>query len=455
MGAREMGHERGRTPETRYARAGDGVHIAYQVTGWGPLDVVMVPGFVSHVELAWDMPFYASMLRRLGSFARVISFDKRGTGLSDRTPAVPTLEERMDDVRTVMEAAGADRVALWGVSEGGPMALLFAATYPERTSALVLQGSFARIACAPDHPIGFPRDALAEFIDEFGRLWGTGGVLANYYFPTAAEDPGIRHEFARWERNGASPGAMVAVLRMIQAIDVRAILPTISVPTLVVHCTGDPAVPVQHGRHLARHIPGARYIEVAGEDHLTIRPGEHGLFDDIEEFLTGSRPPPETDRVLKTLLLTDIVGSTEEAVRLGDRRWHELLDAHDATVRAELEHFRGREVKATGDGFLACFDGPTRAIRCARAISDGARALGLEVRAGLHTGECETRGDDLAGVAVHIAARVAALAQPGEVLCSRTVTDLVGGSGISFVDRGVHALKGVPGQWQTFAVVES
>jgi pimeloyl-ACP methyl ester carboxylesterase len=332
------------------------VHIAYQVTGSGPLNVVMVPGFVSHVELAWEMPFYASMLRRLGSFARVISFDKRGTGLSDRTPEVPTLEERMDDVRTVMAATDADRVALWGISEGGPMALLFAATYPERTTALVLQGSFACIARLPDHPIGFPPEDLTAFIDGWGRIWGTGEVLATYYFPSTADEPGMRERFARWERNGASPGAMVAVLKMNQAIDVRSILPTISVPTLVVHCAGDQAVPVVHGRHLAEHIPGARYIEVPGDDHLTIRDEHRRLYDDIEEFLTGIRPEPEVDRVLKTVLFTDIVGSTERAVSMGDRRWHELLDAHDVVVRNELEHFRGREIKTTGDGFLASFD---------------------------------------------------------------------------------------------------
>jgi class 3 adenylate cyclase len=361
----------------------------------------------------------------------------------------------MDDVRTVMDAAGADRVALWGISEGGPMALLFAATYPGRTAALVLQGSFARLPQAPDYQIGFPPEMLLAFIPEWEQLWGTGDVLANYYFPSVADDPGMRDKFAQWERNGASPGAMVAVLKMAQAIDVRPVLPTISVPTLVVHCTGDPAVPVEHGRYLAEHIPGARYIELAGDDHLTIREGDHGVFDEIEEFLTGARPEPEIDRVLKTVLFTDIVKSTERAVSMGDRRWHELLDAHDAAVRRELEHFRGQEVKTTGDGFLACFDGPARAIRCARAIADRTHALGIDVRAGLHTGECETRGDDLAGVAVHIAARVAALAGAGEVLCSRTVTDLVAGSGIGFADRGVHSLKGVPGTWQTFAVEEA
>jgi pimeloyl-ACP methyl ester carboxylesterase len=442
-------------PETRYAKTDDGVHIAYEVTGAGPIDVVMVPGFVSHVELGWDMPFYASMWRRVGSFARVIPFDKRGTGLSDRTANVPTLEQRMDDVRTVMDAADVERAALWGISEGGPMSILFAATYPERTAGLVLQGSFARIAQAPDQPFGYAPEASEAIIGAFEEQWGTGWVLANHYFPSVGDDPAMRERFARWERNGASPSAMVAVLEMINAIDVRSILSTINVPTLVVHSAGDLIVPVEHGRYLAEHIPGARYIELPGDDHLTIREGHHGVFDDIEEFLTGTRPEPVIDRVLKTVLFTDIVQSTERAVSMGDRRWREVMDAHDAAVRDELEHFRGREIETTGDGFLACFDGPARAIRCARAITDKVHTIGLEVRAGLHSGECETRGDGLAGVAVHIAARVAALAQAGEVLCSRTVTDLVAGSGIGFADRGVHSLKGVPGTWQMFAVEQS
>jgi pimeloyl-ACP methyl ester carboxylesterase len=442
-------------PETRYAKTDDGVHIAYEVTGAGPIDVVMVPGFVSHVELGWDMPFYASMWRRVGSFARVIPFDKRGTGLSDRTADVPTLEQRMDDVRTVMDAADVERAALWGISEGGPMSILFAATYPDRTAGLVLQGSFARIAQAPDQPFGYSPEASEAIIAAFEEQWGTGGVLANYYFPSAADDPAMRERFARWERNGASPSAMVAVLEMINAIDVRSILSTINVPTLVVHSAGDLVVPVEHGRYLAEHIPGARYIELPGDDHLTIREGHHGVFDDIEEFLTGTRPEPEIDRMLKTVLFTDIVQSTERAVSMGDRRWREVMDAHDAAVRDELEHFRGQEIETTGDGFLASFDGPARAIHCARAITDKVHTIGLEVRAGLHCGECEIRGDHLAGVAVHIAARVAALAQAGEVLCSRTVTDLVAGSGIGFIDRGVHPLKGVPGTWQTFAVEAS
>jgi class 3 adenylate cyclase len=441
------------TPDTHYAKAADGVNIAYQVAGQGPLDLVMVPGFVSHVELAWDMPFYASMLHRLGTFARVITFDKRGTGLSDRTPDVPSLEVRMDDVRAVMEAADAnDRVALWGISEGGPMALLFAATYPERTAALVLQGSFARYTAAPDYSIGFPPDVLAAINAEFEGLWGTGGVLAKYYFPSAAEEPGMREKFARWERNGASPRAMVDVLTVNQSLDVRSILPTISAPALIVHCAGDHIVPAPFGHYLADHIPGASFLELPGDDHLTLRDGDQGAFDDIEEFLTGTRPDAEVDRVLKTVMFTDISKSTERAVSLGDRRWHELLDAHDAAVRHQLQRFRGAEINTTGDGFIACFDGPARAIRCARAIQAQAQELGVDVRAGLHTGECEQRGDDLAGIAVHIAARVAALAKPGDVLCSRTVTDLVAGSGITFSDRGIHTLKGIPGRWHTFAV---
>lgn len=447
-----MPQDRGPIPETRYAKAGDGVHIAYQVTGAGLLDVVIVPGFVSHVELAWDMPFYGSMLRRLGSFARVISFDKRGTGLSDRAADVATLEERMHDVRTVMDAAGVDRVSLWGICEGGPMALLFAATYPDRTAALVLQGTFARLAQAPDHQFGDPPGELAAYIAESEEKWGTGEVLGTDYFPTAANDPGMREKFARWERNGASPGALAAVLKMIEAIDVRSILPTISVPTLVVHCTGDPAVAVEHGRHLAEHIPGARYIELPCDDHLTLPEGDHGVFDDIEEFLTGTRPEPSFDRVLKTVLFTDIVDSTATAARLGDRAWRALLDTHDGLAAREVERHGGRVIKTTGDGLLATFEGPARAVRCACSIGDALSGHGVTIRAGVHTGEIELRGDDVGGIAVNIGARVEAAAEPGEVLVSRTVKDLVAGSGLSFTDRGTHQLKGVPDQWQLFAV---
>jgi class 3 adenylate cyclase len=451
-----MRRDRVAIPETRYAKTDDGVHIAYQVVGDGPFDLVEVGGFVSHLEFAWEGPEYAHLLRRLASFARVICFDKRGTGMSDPVPvhALPTLEQRMDDFRAVMDAVGSEQAAIFGESEGGQMAALFAATYPERTRALVTYGAYARLRRAPDYPQGQSDDYLEAFASEMEATWGEiteGSVFA----VNATRDPRFRDWLGRWVRHSASPGAAATLLRMDYEIDVRPVLPAIRVPTLVLHRVDDPLIPVDHGRYFAAHIPGAKYVELPGNDRLVFAGDTDRLVDEIEEFLTGTRPEPEIDRVLKTVLFTDIVQSTERAVSMGDRRWHELLDAHDAAVRRELEHFRGQEVKTTGDGFLACFDGPARAIRCARAITDRAHTLGIEVRAGLHTGECETRGDDLAGVAVHIAARVAALAQAGEVLCSRTVTDLVAGSGIGFADRGVHPLKGVPGTWQTYAVEAS
>jgi class 3 adenylate cyclase len=437
-------------PETRYARNGD-VHIAYQVSGDGPFDVLMVPGFVSNVELVWDMPFGGPTLRHLGSFARVISFDKRGTGLSDRAVGVPTLEQRMDDVRAVLDAAGAERAALFGISEGGPMCVLFAATYPTRTSALVLQGSFARLVQSPDQKFGYPPEAVAPTIAGFEEQWGTGAVLANF-FPSAADDPALREMLARYERNGASPSAMADIVEMIAAIDVRPILPTISVPTLVVHSAGDSVISVEHGRYLAEHIAGARYIELDTEDHLAFREGGSGAVGDIEEFLTGKRPVHDPDRILTTILFTDIVNSTRQAVDLGDRRWREVLDRHDDVMRQQLGRFGGKEVNTTGDGFLAAFDGPARAVQCAVAASESMRPLGLQLRAGVHTGECERRDGDLGGIGVHIGARIAALAEPSQVLVSRTVTDLVAGSGLRFADWGEHELKGVPGLWRLFEV---
>ncbi len=428
-------------PETRYAKSGD-VHIAYQVSGDGPLDVVLVPGFISNVELAWDMPFSGPALRKIGSFARVISFDKRGTGLSDRTVGIPTLEQRMDDVRAVMDAVGIDCASLWGISEGGPMCMLFAATYPTRTSALVLQGSFARLVQSADQPFGYPPGAVAPTIAMFEEQWGTGAVVGNF-FPSAADDPAMQEQLARYERNGASPSAMVGIVEMVAAIDVRPILPTIGVPTLVVHSTGDPMISVEHGRYLAEHISGAQYLELPGEDHLTIREDEARFFDDIEEFLTGQRPAPNPDRILTTVLFTDIVDSTRRAADLGDQRWRELLDHHDEVMRHQLDRFRGTEVKTTGDGFLAAFDGPARAVQCAVAASEAVRPLGLELRAGVHTGECVQRGTDLGGIGVHIGARVASLAEPSQVLVSRTVTDLVAGSGLAFANRGEYELKGL------------
>jgi class 3 adenylate cyclase len=435
-------------PETRYAKSGE-LHIAYQVAGQGPLDLVVVPGFVSHVELAREMPFIQSS--QAESFARVIRFDKRGTGLSDRSVGVATLEERMDDVRAVMDAVDVERAALWGISEGGPMCILFAATYPERTSALVLQASFACRMQTRDQPYGLPPDAAEALVAAFEDQWGTGTVLGSF-FPSAIDDPTMREHFARYERNAASPSAMVDILRMVAATDVRAILPTISVPTLVVHSAGDLMVPVEHGRYLAEHIPGSRYVELPGADHITIQEGEAGAVDDIEEFLTGHRPALGTDRVLATVLFTDICASTERASALGDRAWRRLLDEHDELSSAEIERHRGRLIKTTGDGLLATFDGPARAVQCAAAIRDRLRPLGVSLRAGVHTGEIEVRGEDVGGIAVHIGARVAALAQPGEVMVSRTVTDLVAGSGLSFDDRGAHTLKGMPQEWQLFAL---
>lgn len=438
-------------PETRYVRAADGVHVAYQVSGDGPIDVLMVPGFVSHLELAWEMPFIRPQMERIGEFARLIRFDKRGTGLSDRVVDIPTLEQRMEDVHAVMDAAGSERAALWGVSEGGAMCMLFAATYPERTTALVLVSSFARVLTAPDQSFGIEREIGDQITATFAELWGTGSALAAF-FPSAAADPAMTEYFARYERNSARPGEMKAITDMCADIDVRAVLPSISAPTIVVHHAGDPMIGVEHGRYLAEHIPGARYIELPDADHVTIAEGAPDAFDDIREFLTGIRAPASWDRLLATVLFTDIVGSTDRAAAVGDQRWRSLLDHHDDVVRGELRRFRGREIKTTGDGFLAAFDGPARAVECAMATLEAVRPLGLELRAGVHTGECEQRGDDLGGIAVHIGARVAALAQPNEVLVSRTVTDLVAGSGLRFVDRGEHELKGVPNRWQLYAV---
>ena len=439
------------TPETRYAKSGD-LSIAYQVAGNGPIDIVFVHGFVSHVELAWEMPAFAPIFARLASFARLIVFDKRGMGLSDRPPRLPTLEERMDDVRAVMDAAGSERAALFGVSEGGPMSLLFAATYPERTLALVLWATFARPMSAPDHPIGIDAEVAARTYEYIEKNWGTGRVLRRIALQDAPDEPVLWQLLARYERNAATPAAAVAAMRFGIDSDVRHILSAISVPALVLHHTGDPLVAVEHGRYLASQIAGARLAEFPGDFHLSATGRDEPLLDTIEEFLTGERRDHPVDRILKTVLFTDIVASTQRAAELGDRRWRAVLDAHDAMVRREIQRARGQEVMATGDGFLAAFDGPARAIRCAQAIRAHARTLGLEIRAGLHTGECEIRGGDVAGIAVHIGARVVALAAPGEILATGTVRDLVAGSGMDFIDRGTQPLKGVPGEWPILAV---
>jgi pimeloyl-ACP methyl ester carboxylesterase/class 3 adenylate cyclase len=436
--------------ETRYARSGD-LSIAYQVVGNGP-DVVLIPGSLSHIELGWETPATAAIYRRLSGFARMITFDKRGMGLSDRTAELPTLEERMDDVRAVMDAADCEKAAVVGTSEGGPMALLFAATYPERVTSLVLWGTFARVTWAPDYPDGIDAQEAEQFCDQIEENWGHGRVWPLISTHDAPDDEATRRHLARFERNAATPAMAAAANRFSLHIDARQALSAISAPTLVVHRSGDPLIGVVHGRYLAEHIRGARLSEFPGDFHFSAIGHDEDILDEIEEFLTGTRQGHEVNRVLRTILFTDIVGSTERVVRMGDRRWHELLDAHHSTVRRELDRFRGQEVQTIGDGFLATFDGPARAIRCARAISDKVGVIGLEVRAGLHSGECEERGDELAGVAVHIGARVGGLAGPREVLVTSTVRDLVTGSGIEFHDRGRHTLKGIPGEWQLLAV---
>jgi class 3 adenylate cyclase len=443
----------GGAPETRYARSG-GTHIAYQVSGRGALDIVIVPGWVSHLEVQWEQPDYRRFMERLGSFARVIRFDKRNMGMSDRIgDVVPPLEERMDDIRAVMDATESERAAVVGVSEGGSLSILFAASYPERVSALVLLGAIARFAAAPDYPFGFTDEFIARLCAATEQAWGNGVTLPLAY-PSGADDPVVREWWGRYERMAASPGVVVATLDMARGIDARHLLPVLRVPTLVVHRSGDALVRVECGRHLAEHIPGARYVELPGADHLPWLGDSDAVVGEIEEFLTGARHEHEPDRVLSTVLFTDIVGSTEQAARLGDHRWRDLLDHHDRLVRRELSRFRGREVKTTGDGFLATFDGPARGIRAAAAIRDGMAPMGLQIRSGLHTGEIELRDADVGGMAVHIGARVSAAAAPGEVLVSSTVKDLVAGAGIGFADRGEHALKGVPGQWRLYAVTD-
>ena len=420
------------TPVTRYAKSGD-VHVAYQVFGSGPIDLVFVPGFVSHIENYWDHPDLARWLLRLGSFARVIMFDKRGTGLSDRVSEVPSLDLRMDDVRAVMDAAGIERAALLGISEGGPLAILFAATYPQRCREMVLYGTFARSSW-------ITAELLQAYLRYTDQAWGSGRSLP-MWAPSRQNDTTLQQWWGRFERLGASPAAAMAVVRMVSQIDISDILSSVHVPTLVIHCTGDTLINVEHGRFLAEHIPGARLLELPGEDHLFFLHERIG--EAIEEFLTGSISAAESHRVLATVLFTDIVGSTAQAEKLGDQRWHNLLDAHHTTVRRELARSRGHEIKSLGDGFLATFDGPARAVRCACAIAEAVRPLDIQVRSGVHTGEIEIADKDVQGIAVHIASRISALAGPGEVLVSRTVKDLVAGSGLRFNERGKHSLKGL------------
>jgi class 3 adenylate cyclase len=439
-----------REPETRYASATGG-SIAYQVVGEGPLDLVVVPGWLSHVELLWRDPGWKRFVGELASFSRVILFDHRGTGLSDPVGGPPTLELRADDLHAVLDAAGSERTALFGLSMGGPMSVMFAATYPERTIALALYGTYANGSLEDD---GTPErgrwiELMSEVRDSIDH-WGEGRT-ADWGAPSLSHSAMLRRAVGALERAGMSPTmARLTWEAGISECDVSAILGSVRVPTLVLH-RREERIPVEFGRYLAEQIPGARLVELEGVDHFPSVGDVESITGEVEEFLTGARHEHEPERVLATVLFTDIVDSTRRAAELGDRAWRELLERHDEIAHAEIARFRGREIKSTGDGFLATFDGPARAVRCATALAEHVRELGIEIRAGAHAGECERRGEDIGGIAVHIGARIGALAGAGEVLVSSTVKDLVSGSGIAFEDRGTHALRGVPDEWRLFA----
>jgi class 3 adenylate cyclase len=442
-------------PETRYTTAQDGSQIAFQVVGDGPLDLVYLTGALSHVDVRWEKLHIARFLGRMSSFSRLILFDRRGVGTSDRVPTdrLPSWEEWAEDLRVVLDASDSQRAALFAVVDGGPMAIAFAATYPDRTQALVLFNTTARHRIADDYPQGLQPDLLDFLISFREQAWGTEDAAAGG-FPSAAGDPAELAWLAKYMRATSNPRASAAQYRAESKTDVRFVLPSVRAPTLVLHRRDLVGLPIAMGRYLADHIVGARFIELSGSDGGPQLEDADLILTELEEFLTGIRPPSPVDRFLSTVLFTDIVDSTRLSSALGDRAWHARLDDHDQMVRRELKRFRGREIKTMGDGFLATFDGPGRAIECCRAIRDGARRHGIQVRLGLHTGEVEARGDDIGGITVNIASRVAAWAGPGEVLVSRTVTDLVAGSVIAFEDRGEHDLKGVPGSWKLFAVKE-
>jgi class 3 adenylate cyclase/pimeloyl-ACP methyl ester carboxylesterase len=441
-----------RISDVAYVKSGD-AYIAYQTMGEGPIDLVFVPGFISHLEMQLELPVSRRFFERLASFSRLIRFDKRGTGLSDRHTSIPTLEQRMEDVRAVMDAAGSSRAALFGMSEGGPMSITFAATYPERTTALILFGTYSRNAWAPDYPWGSTHEQFESLMKAREGTWGQGRSI-DRFMPSLASNEEIRKFIGRLERASATPGDAAALLRLAYATDVRHVLPTVGVRTLVLHRTNE-AINVEHGRYLARHIKDAKFVELPGIDHNPWAGDMEAVLGEVEEFLTGARQEDDTslDRVLATVLFTDIVGSTQRAVELGDHAWKDLLSQHNVVVRDQLQRYRGREINTSGDGFLAVFDGPARAVRCAQGITQAAKKIGLRIRAGVHTGECHMMGNDVGGIAVHIGARIGALATADEVLVSSTVRDLVAGSGIKFEPRGSHALRGIPGEWQLLAAL--
>lgn len=436
-------------PETRYAKSGQ-THIAYQVAGDGPIDLVFLPGLFSQVEVPWEEPGYARFLNRLSSFSRLIPIDARGTGLSDRAPVLPPMEEQVDDVMAVLDAVGSSSAALLGLSQAGPMAVLFAASHPDRTRALVLYAAYASPRQREDYPWGRSPQWMDDYDHLIDEKWGSGLFLSQVA-PSRLEDHAFRQWWGRLERLSYGPGNALAYFRMNAQIDVRPILPTIRVPTLVLQRKDDVYRNPGHASYLAEHIPGAKLVILPGSDHLPYVGDSDVIVDEVQEFLTGVRPAPHHDRVLATVLFTDIVGSTEQVGSLGDAAWTEVLQRHHAAIRKELVRFRGHEIDTAGDGFLATFDGPARAVRCAQAIVETALPIGVRVRAGVHTGEVELAGESVRGIAVHIGSRVASLAGSSEVLVSRTVRDLVAGSGIEFDDRGVHVLKGIPGEWPLFA----
>ena len=437
-------------PSTHYVKSDD-VYIAYQVFGEGSLDLIFVPGFVSNIEAVWQSPNRSRFFRRLASFCRVIIFDKRGTGMSDRSSQIFTLEQRMHDVQSILNEVGSERAALFGISEGGPMSLLYAATYPERTSALVLYGAYAKRSWSTDYPFGWKDAKWNSVLGNIEHYWGTPqGISVTMWAPSIAGDPRAAEGLASYFRASASPGAAAAIMKMNREIDVRHILPATRVPTLILHRTAERVIDVEHARYMAQRIPGAKLVELPGEDHMAWFGDQDLILDEVEQFLTGSRHAHEPERVLATVLFVDIAGSTARAAALGDNSWRELLETFYARVREVLHQYRGREINTSGDGLLATFDGPARAVRCASAIRDTVRSLHLEVRCGVHTGECEIVGNDIAGIAVHTGARVASIAAPSEVLVSQTVRDLVAGSGLILEEYGTYTLKGVPNEWRLF-----
>lgn len=438
-------------PETRYARRGDD-YIAYQTVGNGPPDIVFMSAWFSHVDGRWEEPRFAAMLSRIATMGRLIVFDKRGSGASDPLAAAePTWEDWADDISAVLDATDSERATVIGVGDSGPLAMLFAASHPQRVTSLVLINTGARLVQGPDYPWGLSGEQVEHFLRRTRETWGTGGI-ADVFSPSASSDERYRQWWARYQRMGSSPGRSTTMARLVFAVDVRNVLSTIHVPTLVIHRKDFRFFPVELGRYLGEHIANAKYVELPGADGFVYLGDTDAVLSEVEEFVTGARRSPEADRILATILLTDMVGSTDRAARLGDQRWRAVLDTHDEIVRAQLKQFRGRLHRATGDGVLATFDGPARGIRCAQSLRDTLREAGIDIRSGLHAGEIELRGDEIGGIAVHIAARIGAQAESGEILCSSTVKELVTGSDLAFVDRGRHQLKGVPQEWQIYAV---